>query len=192
MEVYLTQGNGPEVRLEGEKGQVEQLDVKVMQGELDILYKQGQTQPKSSGTVKIYITARTLTSITARGSVEISSENPWKVSALNILLTGSSLINLPMNANSFSAQISGSSTLKTSGSAQTQNIAITGSGEYSADNLKSDSATIILSGAGTASVFVKKTMEVTIYGSGSVEYKGSPQIDSNIYGSGRIKKADFL
>ncbi len=192
MEVYLTQGNGPEVRLEGEKAAVEQLDVKVMQGELDIIYKQGQKGPKSSGTVKVYITARTLTGISAMGSVEMSSDKPWKVTALNILLTGSSTVTLPLNANSFSAQISGSSELKTSGSTQSQNIAITGSGTYSAEDLKSNSATIIVSGAGTATVFVKKTMEVTIYGSGDVEYKGTPQIESNIYGSGRIKKASIL
>ncbi len=192
MEVYLTQGNGPSVRLEGDKAAVEQLDVKVMQGELDILYKQGQKKPKSSGTVKVYITARTLTQITARGSVELSSEKSWKVESLNLLLTGSSSITLPLNATSFSAQISGSSEVKTSGSAQSQNIAITGSGVYSAEDLKSNSATIILSGAGSASVFVKKTMNVTIYGSGDVEYKGTPQIESNIYGSGKIKKASLL
>ncbi|MCH9634728.1 MAG: hypothetical protein S4CHLAM7_14870 [Chlamydiae bacterium] len=192
MDVYLTQGNKQSVRLEGDKDQIEQLDIKVLQGELDIVYKKGQKKPAKTGNVKIYITTATLNTITTKGMVKISSEKPWKVSSLNFLLTGSGEVEMDVNTKNLSIQISGSSELKLSGNTQNQNVAITGSGVYSGEDLKANTATIVLSGAGSAEVFVKKSMTVSIYGSGDVRYKGSPQIESNIYGSGNIEKASSL
>lgn len=191
-EVYLTQGRKSEVRIEGEEDLVNQLDVKVVQGELEILYKNKRKRSSKTGIVKIYITTNTLTNITARGQINISSVKSWKLSSLNLLLTGAGAVELNLNVKALSVQLSGSCELTLTGSAQVQNIAVTGSGLYDGEELKSTKATVILSGAGSAIVAVKDSLIVSIYGSGDVSYKGSPTIQSNIYGSGRILKKGIL
>lgn len=191
MDINLIQGGKSEVRIEGDKDQVDQMDVKVMQGELDITYKNPPKKGKAS-RVKVTITTKSLTGIIAKGAVSLSSSTMWKVSSLNFLLSGSGEFVMPVNAGSLRIQISGSSVLKLSGSAKSQNIAITGSGEYEGEGVKSNSATVVLSGAGSAHVFVKDTLDATIYGSGDVYYKGSPQIQSNVFGTGRVVKDDLL
>lgn len=192
VEITLHQAKKSAVRLEGDKEVIDQLVIKVVQGELDITYKKKLPKNAKTGKVKVDITTSTLTSITARGSVDISGGENWRVSSLSFLLTGSGTVDMQLNAKNLLIELSGTTQLTLSGVAHSQHVAITGSGKYLGQDLKSDSSTVVLSGAGTATVFAKQALDATIYGSGDVEYKGSPKITSNIYGSGSIvKNSDF-
>jgi hypothetical protein len=192
IEVHLTQGNKSKVRFEGDKEVVDQLEVGVAQGELEITTKRNKKKLSKTGTVKVYITTKNLTNITARGYVNITSDKNWKLPSLNFLLTGSGKVEMDLDTKLLSVQLSGSSELTVTGTAKSQNIAVTGSGKYLGDGLKSQKALVILSGSGSANVFVKDNLDVTIYGSGDVVYKGSPSIESAIYGSGNIEKKSIL
>lgn len=192
LEVHLTQGSKSKVRFEGDKEIVDQLQVGVAQGELEITTKRNKKKLSKTGTVKVYITTKNLTHITARGYVNITSDKNWKLPSINFLLTGSGKVQMDLDTKALSVQLSGSSELTVTGTAKSQNIAITGSGKYIGEGLKSQKALIILSGSGSANVFVKDNLDVTIYGSGDVTYKGSPAIESAIYGSGNIEKTNLL
>lgn len=192
IEVNLHQDNKSSIRLEGDKEAIEALDVKVVQGELEITYKKGNGRSSKKGTIKVDITTRNLSAISTKGSVSIKSEKSWKVNSLNFLLTGSGEVEMTLNANNLVVQLSGSTELNLSGNADYQNIAVTGSGKYEGSDLKTNYSTVVLSGSGSASVFAKKTLDVTIYGSGDVHYKGTPKITSNIFGSGNVVKSSLL
>jgi len=68
-----------------------------------------------------------------------------------------------------------------------QEINLSGFGNYSAGDLKSNTATVSVSGAGNATVWVAQSLNVHISGAGNVNYYGSPQVTQNISGVGNIK-----
>src|SRR3972149_11332576 len=80
---------------------------------------------------------------------------------------------------------SGTGNIKLSGQADTQSTTLSGFGEYTAGDLRSNDATFTLTGAGGATVWAEKTLYVKISGAGSVSYYGSPQVTESITGAGR-------
>ena len=69
-------------------------------------------------------------------------------------------------------------------------IEIAGNGNYSAENLKAESATIHIAGSGDARLFADSTLDINIAGVGNVYYKGNPTLSQHVAGSGKIKKID--
>jgi hypothetical protein len=67
-------------------------------------------------------------------------------------------------------------------------VTLSGAGNYHAEDLRSDSAEITISGLGKVTIWVTETLEVAVSGTGGVDYYGSPQVDQRISGLGRIQK----
>ena len=67
---------------------------------------------------------------------------------------------------------------------------ISGAGEYQAESLASERATINVSGVGHVIVRVEKDLSASISGAGSVEYHGNPAVKERVSGMGRVKRID--
>jgi len=65
-------------------------------------------------------------------------------------------------------------------------ISLTGSGNFSGFSLSAESCQVDIAGSGNCEVTAGNTLDVSIDGSGSVFYKGSPSIKDHISGSGRV------
>ncbi len=76
------------------------------------------------------------------------------------------------------------------GVVNTQEITITGSGDYMAENLESAQVTASLMGSGSARVRVIEELSARLFGSGDLEYIGSPTMDASAVGSGRIRQVE--
>ena len=59
-------------------------------------------------------------------------------------------------------------------------------GAYSAEDLKSRAATLVINGAGEAKLWSTETLDITLNGFGSVSYYGSPQVTQALHGLGTI------
>ncbi len=68
-----------------------------------------------------------------------------------------------------------------------QDIDISGSGEYRAGDLQSETAKIKISGSGDVTLWVIESLDANVSGSGSVNYYGHPQTSLSSSGSGKIK-----
>jgi hypothetical protein len=79
-----------------------------------------------------------------------------------------------------------------SGRAATQNVTISGAGDYRAADLASEDASVTVSGAGRVVVRVEKTLAVGLSGAASVEYLGNPRVTQQISGAGRVKRRDAV
>jgi hypothetical protein len=73
-----------------------------------------------------------------------------------------------------------------SGKVTDQTVNISGTGTYHAPDLESQNATIIISGAGGATVWAKSSLTVTISGAGSVNYYDNPTIVKTVSGIGSL------
>jgi hypothetical protein len=84
--------------------------------------------------------------------------------------------------------ISGTGNVKMSGEADSQQLDISGSGKYQAEDLESKEARIDIGGSGSAIVNVSDELDADVSGSGSVEYIGDPAVNRDVSGVGRVSK----
>lgn len=93
-----------------------------------------------------------------------------------------------LDCTSLEVIISGRGEFSAAGRADHQTIRISGSGEYRAADLTSQSARIIISGQGNAALRVSDSLDITISGVGQVNYLGRPKVRQVISGVGSSKR----
>jgi hypothetical protein len=87
-----------------------------------------------------------------------------------------------------SIDISGSGDVTIDGTADSQTVTLSGSGDYGAGNLVSRNSSAEISGSGDVTVNALDTLEAEISGSGNAIYTGNPQVSQNISGSGELRR----
>ena len=85
-------------------------------------------------------------------------------------------------------RISGRGEFSAAGRAEQQQIRISGSGDYQAPDLASQSIRIVISGQGNATLRVQESLDITISGLGQVNYYGHPKLRQVISGMGKSKR----
>ena len=65
-------------------------------------------------------------------------------------------------------------------------LSISGSGRYLGEDMRSNRASVHVSGSGGAVMAVSETLDVNVSGSGAIGYIGDPTVISHISGSGSV------
>jgi len=92
-----------------------------------------------------------------------------------------------IQADTFTAQISGSGDIKANGKVRKLALNISGSGDIKMENLEAEHVDVKISGAGDAKVYAKTLLKTRISGSGDIAYRGNPKLETKISGSGNVK-----
>ena len=123
--------------------------------------------------------------LTGSGMINVESIN---TNNLKITTTGSGNVSANTDTNTLEVVLGGSGDAKMDGKADSQDVNITGSSRYQAENLQSRETKVDISGSGSATLNVSDTLDARIAGSGSVEYAGNPTVSKQISGSGELRK----
>jgi hypothetical protein len=121
-----------------------------------------------TGSVTYKLLVKKLNSIGISGGAEIDAKG---------LLT-----------DSLTVGISGAGDITITGQTDDQTISISGAGKYRAEGFQSKSASVRISGIGSALLAVSDRLDVQVSGAGEVEYVGDPQVTQNVSGAGTIRK----
>jgi len=135
------------------------------------------------------LTVKDVRSLALSGAGDIQADD-LKASDFAVQITGAG--NATMNsltADSLNAKLTGAGNVETNGTVPTQTVSISGVGSYKAGDLKSGIATITVSGAGSATVWVTTSLNATVSGVGNINYYGSPTVQQDKSGIGNITKA---
>lgn len=93
-----------------------------------------------------------------------------------------------IHAERFTAGVSGSGAVELAGRADALVASVDGSGSLAATELVTISATVALSGSGSAEVHASQKVVANVSGSGSVRYTGGAQdVVKDVSGSGRVE-----
>ncbi len=92
-----------------------------------------------------------------------------------------------MTFQALDAVLGGLGEILLTGHVETQKVNLSGAGGYKAEELQSQDAEVLLSGAGSATIWAEKTLKATVTGAGSIKYKGDPTVDEKNTGIGSIK-----
>ncbi len=187
-EVYLRQGSEQEVVIEAPRRLIEEMEFDVRRDIWSI--ETDRCVRHSHRDLRIFITVPFLDYVRLSGSGDIISENFFAIDDLELVLSGSGLIDLGIEADDVKASISGSGDIILEGTADDLDFNISGSGDIKAFNLSANTASVHISGSGDAEVTVSDALNVRISGSGDVYYRGNPSIDKTVTGSGGVIDAN--
>ncbi|MBI4731193.1 MAG: DUF2807 domain-containing protein [Chloroflexi bacterium] len=127
-----------------------------------------------------------LAGITASGAWSVHAES-IETDSLEALISGAGSIRIDsLTATDLVADISGAGEFEIAGQVTSQRIGISGTGKYHAGDLQSEVVVIDISGAGEATLWVTESLDVTVSGTGQVDYYGRPQVSFDESGSGDI------
>jgi hypothetical protein len=184
-EVLLNNGTQEKLEIEADENLLELIETEVINSTLFIT----STQPiGNSESLKLYITTVNLNKIDVSGAIELSNKGFFTTENLEIEVSGAADIELAVHIENLTMNMSGASETTLVGNVDNFEIEISGAGELDALKLKTRNTTIAISGAGSASVFAKKTLDISVSGAASVHYKGSPKITKSISGAGSIEQ----
>jgi hypothetical protein len=183
-DVYYTQGNTHEIRIEGKEQDVEDLITKVKDGFLQIKYEDWRIKRSK---LTIYVTSSELEKVNMSGSGQFMVDKPLASDEMNLAMSGSGRISFTqLDSDEVGVKISGSGNISIDkGSADEMDARISGSGKLNAERVEIHEFSAAISGSGSVRVTCTDELDVKISGSGKVYYHGDPRVNSVTSGSGK-------
>ena len=191
-EVVIQQGNVESVKLETDDNLLPQISTDVDDGVLIIENEENRWSQRVNPTerVKITITVKDLHEIdfSSAGNVQV---NGLKTDELSLHLNGVGEMTLnDLDVRKLESRLSGAGNIEANGLADELDIRISGVGGFDAPELESLVGVVRISGAGSATVFVKDDLTARVSGAGSINYYGSPTVHEDVSGAGSVSRAD--
>jgi hypothetical protein len=154
------------LEVEAEDNVLEVLTIEVVDGRLE-LGAEPFTSIEPTRDIIYRITAAHLTDVAISGSADLDVAT--------------------VDGPGFVVSISGSGSVRPSGTTGELAVDISGSGRFLGDALESTTAEVSISGSGEADVRVADSLDASVSGSGVIRYAGSPTtVQKKVSGSGSI------
>jgi len=187
-DLILTQGDQESLRIEGEDNILAQIDTQVKDGTLVISPKDANWEESLRPTKRVvyHLNMKNVhqLALTGVGSINIGQ---LKTDQLEILSSGVEGVDIGnLSAKTLKVALRGEGHCNLAGEVDSQQLELSGTGQYNATKLQSQNAAIDLSGAGSASVWVEQSLTADLSGTGSLYYYGNPQIDKTVTGIGGL------
>jgi hypothetical protein len=187
--LYIELGDEDGLVIEAEDNLIEYFETEV-DGKMLKIKTRGNANLSPTAPINFYLTMKELDTIVLAGSGDVEAPDV-RGEKFVVSITGSGDIELgDLTVDTLEVSVDGSGDLHASGgTVQEQEITISGSGKYEARDLRSTNSAVSIPGSGSATIWVTGSLEVSIKGSGSVRYVGSPSLDKvTITGSGSIEQ----
>jgi hypothetical protein len=188
-EVIITQGAGESLSIEAEDNLLPLITSVVDDGVLGLDFNRGDWRDviRPTKPIRFFVTVHDLDALDLSGSGTIRAgavESP----DLAVTVSGSGDVTLDeFRGESLTARLDGSGNITAAGQSQRLEVSLTGSGKIDAGSLESQTASVSLGGSGDVTLWVRSQLDVSISGSGTVNYFGQPTIGKrDITGSGDI------
>jgi len=183
--VYLKPGNNEKVRVEADGLDVDDVLTEVSGSRLKIYLKKGNYNNTS---VKVYVTFKSLSEITASSASGVFSDGIIKGNDLELSVSSAADIEVDIDVNRVDVSASSSGDVEITGSAKSLDISVSSAGGVDAYDLDAEVVKVRASSAGGAKVSASKEIDARASSGGSIRYKGNPdrsQTDSSSGGSVR-------
>ncbi len=185
-ELNITQGSTESLTIEGEDNILARLLVEVKDGDLYIGFERDNWQDmvRPTRNIKYDLKVKNLNSLNLSGAGSVTVPK-LQAESLILKVSGAGGVKVSqLSATNVTSTLSGAGNLELNGKVTNQSITLSGVGNYSSGDLQSLTATVGLSGAGSATLWARDVFNVKISGAGSVSYYGAPKINKDISGLG--------
>ncbi len=187
-DIQLEQGSIEGLTVEAEDNVLPKIKTEVKDGTLVLSMSNAFPMIYPSKPVTFKVRVKDLNNMTINGSGSVTA-NRLQTDNLNLDIIGSGKISMDVFVDKLTSTINGNGDLNISGNSNNQEITINGSGKYVSDDMRGKDCNSTINGSGEIIVNCRSSLDITINGTGSVSYYGSPTIgNQQISGSGTIKK----
>ncbi len=182
--VNITQGTEQMVIVKTDDNIFPNIKTEVQRGELTISISGIVTNVTS---IEIDIVMDDINNLTVNSAGRIVVQNEVNTDNMNLVVNLTGNISLNINTKFLYSKITSTGTITLSGTAETHEIEISGSGLIDAANLKAKKVKAKISNSGKSKVYVEENLDVDFgLGGGDLEYTGNPIINSKFLGGGSI------
>ncbi|MEN6556479.1 MAG: head GIN domain-containing protein [Anaerolineaceae bacterium] len=188
-ELRLVQGSEYKLVIEAEDNILPHLTAEMDGSTLNLGYEESLWKERYLPTKPIIytVTFTNLEQLILLGGAKITC-GALDLPSFRLNLNGSVDVTLQnVRADTLELQLDGGANVNISGEVGYQSLLLNGAGAYSAQDLKSRDAKVVINGAGDAKVWATDTLDIALNGFGSVSYYGSPQVTQSLVGLGTIK-----
>lgn len=186
--VQVRQGSTYKIEIDGERRDIEDIEIRKDGKKLKIDYKNGLFNVRSRDYVNILIEMPELNNVDFAGAVKSELKGFNQNQDFDIELSGATEVTATsLNAKRIEADLSGASTLTLMGSAQSLYADIAGASKVNAFSLKAVSAEVDASGASSAEVNVSDRLRAQATGVSSVRYRGAAKVDKDASGGSTVE-----
>ena len=183
--INLRQDSARSAKVTIDENLLDLLDIHVENGTLVIALIPGKSLYRYS-KFTVDVTLPSLTGVGIYGSGEIAVSNAFDGRSIALTIAGSGDIAGNFDYDEVAASIMGSGSIRINGSAERFEGSIGGSGSIQGRNFVAEDAEVSVRGSGSVTLKALSSLDVKIFGSGSVYYYGSPRISIIDAGSGRL------
>ena len=183
--LVIQQGERTSLEITAEDNLINYLKT-VPRGTILHIFIEDHVNLRPTGEIIYRLTVADLRRVTAGGLGQIEIQ-PLRVNRLDVRLSGNnSVVIYGITADRFSLDASGLGDIEITGSVDSQDVRISGMGNYESGSLRSRKALVDISGAGSALLWVTDAMNVKLSGAGNIQYYGSPIVSADISGAGSV------
>lgn len=190
VDVIIKQGAEFSVKAIGDPDLIQELDLKVKGGNLEIGANDGKWSWNSKyKATSVHITMPYLDELSLAGSGDMSFEGFSDAEEMHLSLAGSGNISSrsPIDiAKNIKVSVAGSGDISVSGTAKMTTVSVAGSGDFHGEGLRSSHAKVSIAGSGDVFISCDEELDVSIAGSGDVNYSGNAHVSKSIVGSGDV------
>jgi hypothetical protein len=186
IDVYLSQGDKLNLVVEADENLHDYIITEVKNGILDIYT---DANIRKAEMKKVYVTLKTINSVSTSSAGDIIGESPVETDDLKISASSAGDIKLEVYASNIDANISSSGDVTLTGEAGFMEADLSSAGDLNAYNLKVKEADVTVSSAGGADIFVTEKLIARASSAGDINYKGDPKnVDAHSSSAGGIQR----
>lgn len=169
--LYLTQGNSTDIKVEADDNIIDLLITEVKNNELKIFFEKNVYRAKSKN---VYLTTDDISEIRTSSGANVKSENTLQVTSLDLDSSSGSSIKLEVNAEEITSESSSGSHIKIYGKTTTFSAKSSSGSSIDAEDLKCEEAYAKASSGANIDLNVSEKLTAKASSGGDIDYEGSP------------------
>jgi len=174
IDVYLSQGNSFEVRVEADEN-LQEVILTEMNGSM-LVVKTERVSIRRAKSKKVHVTLPELKELKISSAGDCNGQTPFNCEDLRLSISSAGDLTLEVDAERIDLEISSSGDASISGSADVFNVDLSSAGDLNAFDLIAARVDVNVSSAGDARVHATEEISMNASSAGNIYYTGDAQV----------------
>lgn len=174
IDVYLSEGDQFEVRVEADENLMEVIETEVRGNMLEV--GTDRVNIRRAKSKKVYVTLPELTALKISSAGDCDGQTPFHCDDLRLSISSAGDLSLEVEADRIDIDISSSGDARIAGNAGELDASLSSAGDLDAWDLEARVVDVSVSSAGDARVFATEEISMSASSAGNIYYRGDAKV----------------